>query len=117
MNEKITERVRFVTFLESDLQKVVLSGALSRGTTFAVHVTGTYTSKHASLLIQMLSMQCDWLHADEKSADSAQRWSVINDGPDRWVLVDSENDELAPVYDTMEAAQAAMRDLEEAATP
>lgn len=35
------------------------------------------------------------------------RAEILNDGPDRWVLVDIESDEPAPVYLTKEAAYEA----------
>lgn len=33
------------------------------------------------------------------------RWEVINDGPDRWVLVDNESDDPCPVYETEAVAE------------
>lgn len=37
-----------------------------------------------------------------------ERFEILNDGPGRWVLVDNESDDPAPVYDTQAAAEAAM---------
>lgn len=36
------------------------------------------------------------------------RWEVISDGPGRWVLVDHENDDPAPVFKTKAEADHAM---------
>jgi len=59
---------RFVTYLECDLPKLVLSGPLGPRTTYAIHVTGPWDSDTSARLIQIVEMQRGWLAEDEAAS-------------------------------------------------
>lgn len=57
-------RIEYVKLLDSDLEKCVLSGVLSRATAFTLHVKGIYGPKEIGNLIRMLEFHLDWLAPD-----------------------------------------------------
>lgn len=60
----------------------------------------------------MLKIMQQWFEADEEDAPrEPQRFTIIMDGPDRFVLADAESDEPAPVYPTRETAEAALAEI------
>ncbi len=60
--------VEKVKLLDCDLQKCVLSGPLSRTTTYALHVTGPWHSTEIDKLIRLLQLQREWLDKDERES-------------------------------------------------
>lgn len=92
-----------VKLLDCDLEKCVMSGPLSRETTFAIHITGPYRSVDVAKIITMLELQKSWIAEREKPR--ASRYEVFNDGENRWVVIDRMTDEPAPVFDTRDRAQ------------
>jgi hypothetical protein len=49
--------------------------------------------------------------------EKSPRFKIVEDGPSRFVLVDNESDDPAPVYATMEEAMAAARVARRGAQP
>jgi hypothetical protein len=61
-------QIERVKLLDSDLPKCVLSGPLSRTTTYVLHMTGPVNVREFDNLIKVLQMNRDWLAQDEQSA-------------------------------------------------
>lgn len=55
-----------VKLLDSDLQKCVFSGPLSRDTTYALYVSGPWRAQQIDNLIKLLQLQREWLTDDEQ---------------------------------------------------
>jgi hypothetical protein len=58
-------QIERVKLLDSDLPKCVLSGPLSRTTSYALHMTGPVHPKEFDNLIRVLELYRDWLKQDE----------------------------------------------------
>lgn len=56
--------VEKIRLLDSDLPKIVLSGPLSRSTTYALHITGPVNVQELDNLIKILQLNRDWLRKD-----------------------------------------------------
>lgn len=56
--------VEKIRLLDSDLPKIVLSGPLSRSTTYALHITGPVNVQELDNLIKILQLNRDWLRED-----------------------------------------------------
>lgn len=67
---------KFVTYLECDLPKLVLSGPLGPRTMFTLHVNGPWNAATSARMLQIVEMQRAWLLADEQ--DAKERAEVSN---------------------------------------
>lgn len=61
-------RIERVKLLDSDLPKCVLSGPLSRTTTYALHMTGPVNVQEFNNLIKILELNRSWLAQDEAAS-------------------------------------------------
>lgn len=58
-------QIERVKLLDSDLPKCVVSGPLSRTTTYALHMTGPVNVREIDNLIKILQLHRSWLSKDE----------------------------------------------------
>lgn len=58
-------RYEVVKLLDCDLPKLVLSGPLSRTTTYALHMTGPVNVRELDNLIKVLQLNREWLAPDD----------------------------------------------------
>lgn len=66
-----TPEPKTVTFLESDLPKLVISGPASPSTTFALHVTGPVRAKEVNNIIRQLNLHLEFLEEAEKEEQAS----------------------------------------------
>ena len=66
----MSDLVRYekVKVLDSDLQKNVVSGHLSRETSFALHITGKYGARELENLMRLLTVQLEMMREYEAEA-------------------------------------------------
>jgi len=57
--------VRTVKYHESGLEKLVISGPVSKRTTFALHMTGPVDKHELETVIEVISLQIECLKDDE----------------------------------------------------
>jgi len=87
--------------------KVVMSFSVgSKEQVWIVFEGVKLTSAKRKLMLKIMGL---WFDADEEDDPKPpQRYTIVMDGPSRFVLADNESDEPASVYETAELAQAAL---------
>lgn len=88
--------------------RVVMSSDMGDSAYWLV-VRGTKLSGRVLLAVKRAIE--DAIEALEDGGKVPQRFTILNDGPSRFVLCDIQSEEPAPVYETAEEAQAALSKL------
>jgi hypothetical protein len=86
-------------------QRAILVDALQKIATGEVDVFDEDTGGNVSVAMDMEEAS---KIARAALTQAKPRYEVVNDGPDRWVLVDNWSDDPAPVYETRGAAYRAL---------
>lgn len=88
--------------------KVVMSFAVGKTEQVWVVLEGAPKLSRAKRAVLLKVMRL-WFEADDEAETvRPHRFTILNDGPDRFVLVDTESDAPAPVYTTAAEAEAAL---------
>lgn len=66
-------KIKTVTYLESDLPKVVVSGPASTTTTFALHVAGPFGIKEARNILKQINLYIEFLEEEEATDASIEK--------------------------------------------
>lgn len=97
--------------------KVIMSFSVSRKEQVWIVLEGApLTDKKRKFMLEIMKTWFDIDDSEIPTPEKSPRFSVLNDGENRWVLVDSQDDDPSPVFETEELARAEMQSrIEEAA--